>query len=67
MAKLSGKEVMQSLIVRSMTLQLAIEANLLTRTDVECFCSKIAVWIRENYNDDYAKAWDAFREGRRPL
>lgn len=67
MAKLSGKEVVQGLIVRSMTLEMAREANLLTRFDVEHFISKLEVWVREEFNADYAKMWDAFREGRRPL
>ena len=60
-------QVIKDLLVRSLVLELAVEANLLTRTDIECFCSKLHVWIREEFNGDYAKMWDAFRKGRRPL
>lgn len=61
------KELLQGLIVRSMALELAREANLLTRFDVEHFISKLEVWVREEFNADYAKTWDAFKKGRRPL
>lgn len=60
-------EVLQDLIIRSMTLELAREANLLTRFNIEHFISKLRVWVKEEFNEDYVKMWDAFREGRRPL
>lgn len=67
MSEFKEKELLQGLIIRSMTLELAREANLLTRFDVKHFISKLEVWVREEFNADYAKMWDAFKEGRRPL
>lgn len=61
------QQVKKDLLIRSFVLELAVEANLLTRSDVECFCSKLHVWLREEFNDDYAKMWDAFKQGRRPM
>ena len=61
------KEVLESLIARSMALEMAVDSNLLTRFDVEHFISKLRAWVKEEFNKDYAKMWDAFREGRRPL
>jgi len=65
--KAEFKELLESLMLRSMMLDLAREANLLTRFDVEHFISKLEIWVKEEFNADYAKMWDAFREGRRPL
>jgi len=67
MSEFKEKELLESLVVRSMVLELARDANLLTRFDVEHFTSKLELWVREEFNGDYAKMWDAFREGRRPL
>ena len=53
-------EVLQDLIIKSMTLELARQANLLTRFDIEHFISKLRVWVKEEFNEDYVKMWDAF-------
>lgn len=57
----------KSLIVKSMMLELLVDSNAISRFQMEHSYSKIHVWLNEEFGGDYAKMWDAFKEGRRPL